>query len=109
NIKDRLSACLSTYNIGRMDTHNIFLQELLSNGIWGLAALLALFIMLFLNAVKKPLFISFLILILIFGMIEHLLDLQNGVVFLVFFMLLLRYTDDPEAKFFSGKGIQNTG
>lgn len=71
-----------------MDTHNIFLQELLTSGILGLLILIIIIAGLFRESSNYFAFRMFWFLIVFFGLIEHLLNLQLGVTFFVFFSML---------------------
>lgn len=73
----------------KMDTHNLFLQELLTSGILGIAALVFLFVVLYRNARNNEMLILFLTVFLIFGMVEHLFNIQLGVTFFVFFCFVM--------------------
>ena len=72
-----------------MDTHNLFLQELLTTGVLGIVALLFLFVVLYRNARNNEMFMLFLTIFLIFGMVEHLFNIQLGVTFFVFFCCVM--------------------
>lgn len=92
NVKAYIERC--NKGIGRMDTHNIFLQEFLSNGILGIGILILLLIFFFKAFLKnkKMLGILLIIMLISFGMVEHLLNTQNGVLFIVFFLMIFYFT-----------------
>lgn len=88
NIKMLIGDCLT--NSKGMDTHNIFLQEFLSTGIFGLGMLLLLLWTSFVEGSRNSLLILFLVMFLLYGQVEHLLSTQLGVTYFVFFSLLLQ-------------------
>ena len=87
NIKTYINTCNS--EIGLMDTHNIFFQEFLSNGLIGIVILIFIIYILFKLFIdsKSNLGIILISSLLIFGSIEHLLNLQHGTLFYMFFLL----------------------
>lgn len=92
NIKEFMDNC--PFMGEKMDTHNIVFQELLASGIFGMASLVTLFIVLYKNAKKNPLFKLFLTVFLVFGTVEHLFNIQLGVTFFVFFCYVM-FDSDP--------------
>lgn len=87
NIKGLVNSCnmLAGYN----DTHNIWLQAWLSNGIIEVAILIIIFFILIKKGLKNKLLLLFTIITLSVGMIEHIFNLQRGVMFFTFFSLML--------------------
>jgi len=71
------------------DTHNIFLQELLSNGIIGLSLVVLLFIYLTKKFKAKKENLAILLCFFLFGLIENLFELQIGVTCFVFYISIL--------------------
>lgn len=98
NVKEYISNC-NGY-LGRLDTHNLFFQEFLSNGVLGVAILIYLLYTFFKTQLERKIILGLtLILILIlFGFVEHILDLQYGVVFFCFFLLLFYFSDENKYK-----------
>ncbi len=98
SIKNWMQTCTSGELA--MDTHNIFLQELLSSGIIACIVLFLLLYHLFRYARKIIFFQVFLALILLYGLIEHIFDLQLGVTFFCFFsvILLIRFQNEQKSK-----------
>jgi len=88
-----------------MDTHNIFLQELLTSGIFALLILLFILTKLFRLSSNCFLFSAFCGLILFYGLIEHLFNLQLGVTFFVFFSVLFLELSSAKSK---GKLIETS-
>lgn len=72
-----------------MDTHNMYLQEILSSGVLLFIIMLMIFAMLFVKSKGDILLQLFLISFMCFGVVEHLFNLQLGVTYFVFFSLLL--------------------
>lgn len=72
-----------------MDTHNMYLQEILSFGILAFAIMLLLLMVLFVKSNRNLLLNLFLITVMLFGLIEHLFNIQLGVTYFVFFSLVL--------------------
>lgn len=68
------------------DAHNVFLQELLSNGLVGLIILLVLFGFLFKSLYKDKEALFVFLAFMAFGCIENLFELQIGVTSFVFFL-----------------------
>ncbi|MEM7486712.1 MAG: O-antigen ligase family protein [Bacteroidota bacterium] len=71
--------------------HNVFLKEILSNGIFGLLIVLSLFAILVYKAIiiKNNSVYSFLFLILALCMIEDYIYIQRGLFFFIYFGILL--------------------
>lgn len=94
NVKNYIVNC--DQSLGLKDTHNLFLQELLSNGLLGFTILIALLIHFTKDFLKsKSILGGFLIIsIMFFGFVEHLLNLQYGVLFFLFFLLLIYSGED---------------
>ncbi|WP_372938911.1 hypothetical protein, partial [Seonamhaeicola sp.] len=87
--RDKIKTFLETCTNGlfEMDTHNMYVQELLSSGILSFVILILL-----LGATLKLLkdnllAIMFLCVFMVFGVFEHLLNMQLGVTYFVFFSL----------------------
>ena len=80
--------------IGLMNSHNIFLGEFLSNGVLGFVSLLLIFYIPIRNfSVKNNLLeLCFFTFFFVFGLIEHLLNTQNGILFIVFFLMIFNDT-----------------
>lgn len=80
--------------IGLMNSHNIFLGEFLSNGVLGFVSLLLIFYIPIRNfSVKNNLLeLCFFTFFFLFGLIEHLLNTQNGILFIVFFLMIFNDT-----------------
>ncbi|MDD7885918.1 O-antigen ligase family protein [Flavivirga sp. 57AJ16] len=100
NIKGFIEQCDS--NLGLLDTHNLFLQEFLSNGFFGgaiLTIILYIFTKTFFKA-KSILGIILIVAVIFFGLIEHVLSLQYGMLYIVFFSLLFHSTVDLNSKFY---------
>ncbi|MBJ6368159.1 O-antigen polymerase [Snuella sedimenti] len=98
NVKSFIVSCNSS--LGLKDTHNVFLQELLSNGILGffvLSTILWSLTKLFFK-VKSTLGVMLMFMVFFFGFVEHLFDLQHGVLFFIFFMLLIYCTCELNLK-----------
>ena len=76
-------------------THNLFLHELLANGIFGLAMLLLIFFYLFKKALKNKdeLFLTFLVITFLLGFTEDFLYLQRGVLFFILFSSIFLMKD----------------
>ncbi|WP_299548807.1 O-antigen ligase family protein [Seonamhaeicola sp.] len=92
NVKNYIANCNS--DLGLKNTHNIFLQEFLSNGVLGIIILCVLFYIFirFFLKVQSILGVTLIVMILFFGLVEHLFNLQNGVLFFIPFLLLIFYT-----------------
>lgn len=71
-----------------MDTHNIFLQELLASGIFGVLLVVAIIGCLFWKSKGNFTFQAFVLLCFLFGLVEHLFNTQLGVTFFTFFTLM---------------------
>ena len=71
------------------DSHQEFLQTYAALGILGLLTMIGMFLILFLKAFQTGNFLLFIFsfLLLMFGMVESMLERQAGVVFFVFFGL----------------------
>lgn len=91
-IKEFIENCVDNAQI-RMDTHNVLLQEFLANGVFGIFLLILLIVHLFKSA-KIIEFKVFLVIFFSAGMLEHILTLQHGVTFFVFFSLLFNFTSN---------------
>ncbi len=83
-------------NYVRLIPHNMYLKELLSNGIIGFVILIILFFFLVYTSVKlknkERLLLCFLV--MSYGMIEDYIYLQRGVFFFLFFSLLFSSNKD---------------
>ena len=104
NIKNFIEQCNT--NLGPLDTHNLFLQEFLSNGILGITTLtiiLYIFAKTFFNR-KSILGIILIILLILFGLIEHVLNLQYGLLFFIFFLLLFYSRANLNSKSYTNDG-----
>lgn len=93
NVKQMIYTCNNL--IGYNDAHNLWIQEWLSNGIFGIVLLIILFVSLIKVSFKNNLLGYFIIIILVASIIEHFLNLQRGVMFFTFFCLLL-LMDSPK-------------
>ncbi len=84
----------------RYNSHNQFLQTLVSSGLLGLIALLGIFLSLLRRARKFKLIYYFLIISLILMMVDSVLILQHGVYLFAFFASLFLKVDilDHEVK-----------
>ncbi len=83
-----------TNDMLEMDTHNVYLQEILSSGFFAFLTLLLLLFALMFKGKGNIVFKLFLIIFFLFGMVEHLLNLQLGATFFVFFSLLFLLNSD---------------
>jgi len=83
----------------KYDSHQEFLQTFASLGLPGIVVLLIVFLLLWKRSVasKNYLLFIFTTLFFVFGMVESMLERQAGVVFFVFFSLLL-YSFNPISK-----------
>ncbi|WP_223826698.1 O-antigen ligase family protein [Flagellimonas sp. S3867] len=95
NIKNVLSKYSIDSNLA-MDTHNLFIQEFLANGVFGLLTVLGFMFLLFKKAKNDYIFFMFTLVFLLIGMVEHVLNLQLGVTFFVFFSFLFFYSNKTE-------------
>ncbi|WP_411029406.1 O-antigen ligase family protein [Spongiimicrobium sp. 3-5] len=91
NIKGFIEQCDPTL-VG-MDTHNIFLQEFLANGIFGFTVLISLLFTFLRGFIEKKVILGIVLILMLstFGLTENLLNLQHGVTFFIFFLLLFHY------------------
>jgi O-antigen ligase len=80
----------------RYASHNQFLYTLVSNGILGLSILIALLVIPFYFHTASPEYLPFLILLGVFFLTEDLLARQQGLVFFVFFYIVLTLKISPE-------------
>ena len=95
NIKEQLIQ-YSSDKVSGMDTHNVFLQEFLSNGVFGFLILTLLFSFFFLRSIGDHIYLLFVIVFLFIGTIEHILNLQLGVTFFLFFSYLFYFSANPK-------------
>ncbi|MDO6809172.1 hypothetical protein Q4603_11145 [Zobellia galactanivorans] len=84
-IKTFLATC--TKGLYEMDTHNMYVQELLSSGILSLVILILLLGATLKLLKNNLLAIMFLCMFMVFGVFEHLLNMQLGVTYFVFFSM----------------------
>lgn len=86
--KNFILALQSNYN-----THNQFLDILMASGLFGFIVVLVFFILLIRNCIsnKNWLFFGFLLLLIISGMTENILNRNQGVVFLALILSLLAF------------------
>jgi len=98
NVKQYISNC-SGY-LGRKDTHNLFLQEFISNGMLGVTILIYLMYIVFKSQLDRRVILGMILIsiLVLFGFVEHILDLQYGVVFFCFFVLLFYFTGENKDK-----------
>ncbi|WP_282132329.1 O-antigen ligase family protein [Cellulophaga baltica] len=84
--------------------HNIFLNELLSNGVWGFLVIISLFSLIIYKSIRlrSELAIAFCIMILGIAFIEDYIYMQRGLFFFVFFSSLLtcNFNVDVDLSFF---------
>ncbi|GGD16831.1 hypothetical protein GCM10011368_18490 [Hyunsoonleella pacifica] len=87
SVKEYINGCNT--EIGLMDTHNLLFQEFLSNGIIGVTIFIKLLLVFFKAFFKFNYNLGYVLIItlIIYGSIEHLLNLQYGVLFYIFFLL----------------------
>lgn len=90
--------CPSFSLFNKFIPHNIFIRELLGNGIVGISILIGLVFFIFKTSLKSRniLFLSLSIMLLIIGSIEDVLYLQRGVIFFVFFITLFYVIHNDE-------------
>ncbi|GAB5473185.1 MAG: hypothetical protein Mars2KO_12840 [Maribacter sp.] len=96
-VKPLINDCTS--NSLEMDTHNMYLQELLSFGIIAFTLMMAVLLLLYLKSNKNLLLGLFLSTFMLFGLVEHLFNMQLGVTYFVFFALVLFLKAREEKRF----------
>lgn len=81
------------------DSHQQFLQTYASTGLFGFLSLLLVFIICFIRSIKERNYLFFIIttLFFLFGMVESMFERQAGIIFFVFFSMLL-YSFNPIKK-----------
>lgn len=97
NVKSYIANCNT--DLGKQNTHNIFLEEWLSNGIIGLLTFMFVLYKLGKSFLKNrsALGVILIALLLLFGFVEHLFNLQYGVLFFMYFLMLAYCPKKPKS------------
>lgn len=95
------------------DTHNYYLETLISFGLLGLSLFLTILGASLLNAIKKQnyLYLSFLIIVMVNLFFENILNRLAGIIFFIFFIVFFTLINDElrlTPQCYSGKKLQDS-